>query len=164
VDDVSLEIERGETLGLVGESGCGKSTLGRVMLRLIDPTEGQILFEGRDIAKLPERELRPLRRRMQIVFQDPYSSPQPAHDGARHAGRGAAHPRLVKNRSEEEARVASLLERVGLRPEHMRRYPTSSAAGSGSASASRGRWPSSPASSWPTSPSARSTCPSRRRS
>ncbi|MBK6580521.1 MAG: ABC transporter ATP-binding protein [Sandaracinaceae bacterium] len=123
VDDVSLEIERGETLGLVGESGCGKSTLGRVMLRLIDPTEGQILFEGRDIAKLPERELRPLRRRMQIVFQDPYSSLNPRMTVRATLAEALRIHGLVKNRGEEEARVASLLERVGLRPEHMRRYP-----------------------------------------
>jgi oligopeptide transport system ATP-binding protein len=123
VDDVSLEIERGETLGLVGESGCGKSTLGRVMLRLIDPTEGQILFEGRDIAKLPERELRPLRRRMQIVFQDPYSSLNPRMTVRATLAEALRIHGLVKNKGEEEARVASLLERVGLRPEHMRRYP-----------------------------------------
>jgi oligopeptide transport system ATP-binding protein len=123
VDDVSLEIERGETLGLVGESGCGKSTLGRVMLRLIDPTEGQIFFEGRDIAKLPERELRPLRRRMQIVFQDPYSSLNPRMTVRATLAEALRIHGLVKNKGEEEARVASLLERVGLRPEHMRRYP-----------------------------------------
>ena len=123
VDDVSLEIERGETLGLVGESGCGKSTLGRLMLRLIDPTEGHIFFEGQDIATLPESQLRPLRRRMQIVFQDPYSSLNPRMTVRATLAEALRIHGLVKSGSEEEQRVASLLQRVGLRPEHMRRYP-----------------------------------------
>ncbi|MEZ4329694.1 MAG: ABC transporter ATP-binding protein [Polyangiales bacterium] len=123
VDDVSLAIERGETLGLVGESGCGKSTLGRVMLRLIEPSAGEIVFEGRDIAKLGERELRPLRRRMQIVFQDPYSSLNPRMTVRATLAEALRIHGLVSSPSEEEQRVASLLSRVGLRPEHMRRYP-----------------------------------------
>ncbi|MCA9534092.1 MAG: ABC transporter ATP-binding protein [Myxococcales bacterium] len=123
VDDVSLDIEKGETLGLVGESGCGKSTLGRVILRLLEPSAGQIQFEGRDIAHLGERELRPLRRRMQIVFQDPYSSLNPRMTVRATLAEALRIHGLVKSGSEEEQRVASLLERVGLRPEHMRRYP-----------------------------------------
>jgi oligopeptide/dipeptide ABC transporter ATP-binding protein len=123
VDDVSIEIERGETLGLVGESGCGKSTLGRVMLRLLEPSAGHIFFEGRDIAHLSERQLRPLRRRMQIVFQDPYSSLNPRMTVRATLAEALRIHGLVKSGSEEEQRVASLLERVGLRPEHMRRYP-----------------------------------------
>ncbi len=123
VDGVTLEVMPGETLGLVGESGCGKSTLGRSMLRLYEPTSGKIEFDGRDITHLSERELRPFRREMQIIFQDPYSSLNP-----RMTVRAAiAEPLRVhgisRSKADEEERIASLLDRVGLRPEHMRRYP-----------------------------------------
>ena len=123
VDGVSLDVMPGETLGLVGESGCGKSTLGRLLLRLQEPTSGRIYFEGQDITALSQSALRPFRSKMQIIFQDPYSSLNPRmtvraalSEALRVHGTVAAH-------SEEEQRIAALLERVGLRPEQMRRYP-----------------------------------------
>jgi oligopeptide transport system ATP-binding protein len=123
VDGVSLYVRHGETLGLVGESGCGKSTLGRTLLRLIEPSYGRILFDSEDITPLSQRELRPLRRRMQIIFQDPYSSLNPRMTVRAIVGEALRIHRLVSSRSEEEARVKSLLDRVGLRAEAMNRYP-----------------------------------------
>jgi peptide/nickel transport system ATP-binding protein len=122
VDDVSLAIERGETFGLVGESGCGKSTLGRAILRLYQPTAGRILFDGRDVTNLSERELRPLRRRMQMVFQDPFASLNPRHS----VGRIVGEPLRVHGLSGRRgigARVRELLETVGLPPDAASRYP-----------------------------------------
>jgi oligopeptide transport system ATP-binding protein len=123
VDDVSLYVRPGETLGLVGESGCGKTTLGRTILRLIEPTVGRIVFDGTEVTHITQRELRPLRRRMQIVFQDPYSSLDPRMT----VGATIAEPieihRLLRSKSEIDARVADLLERVGLRPDAMHRLP-----------------------------------------
>ena len=122
VDGVSFDIKPGETLGLVGESGCGKSTVGRCLLRLVEPTSGEVLFEGKNIVGLPNREMQLLRREMQIIFQDPYAS---------------LNPRLsilsiiseplkihgIGSKSEREAKTADLLEKVGLDPNYMRRYP-----------------------------------------
>jgi peptide/nickel transport system ATP-binding protein len=122
VDDVSLQIKRGETVGLVGESGCGKSTVGRTILRLYKPTAGRILFEGRDISRLGENELRPLRRRMQMVFQDPYSSLNPRHSVGRIVGEPLRTHGLA-NRREANARVRDLLKIVGLPADAAGRYP-----------------------------------------
>jgi oligopeptide transport system ATP-binding protein len=123
VDDVSLNIKRGETLGLVGESGSGKTTLGRTILRLVEPTVGRLVFDGMEITHKTESELRPLRRKMQIVFQDPYSSLDPRMT----IGETVAEPlhihRLFRTRAEAEARVVGLLERVGLRADAVKRLP-----------------------------------------
>ncbi len=123
VDGVSFSLAAGETLGLVGESGCGKSTLGRTILRLIEPSSGSIRFEGRDITRLSHSELRPMRRRMQIIFQDPYGSLNPRMTVRAAVGEAMRIHGLVKNSSDETERVAALLTRVGLRPEAMARYP-----------------------------------------
>lgn len=122
VDDVSFDILQGETLGLVGESGCGKSTVGRCLLRLIEPTSGEVWFEGKDITNLGKNDLREIRREMQIIFQDPYAS---------------LNPRLsilsiiseplkihgIGNKTEQKERVTELLKKVGLDPNYMYRYP-----------------------------------------
>jgi len=119
---VNLFIRRGETLGLVGESGCGKSTLGRLILRLEEPTEGQILFENEDILQYDSERLRQLRRQMQIIFQDPYSSLNPRKT----VGSIIGEPLIIHHigaKKEREERVLKLMEVVGLRPEHINRYP-----------------------------------------
>jgi oligopeptide transport system ATP-binding protein len=123
VDGVSIRVRRGETLGLVGESGCGKSTLGRLLLRLVDPTFGRVIYGGRDITGLSQRELRPLRRRMQIIFQDPYSSLNPRMTVREIVGEAISIHRLARTRADEEARIVDLLDRVGLRADVMNRYP-----------------------------------------
>jgi oligopeptide/dipeptide ABC transporter ATP-binding protein len=123
VDGVSIRVRRAETLGLVGESGCGKSTLGRLMLRLVEPSFGRVLFDGNDVTKLSQRELRPLRRRMQIIFQDPYSSLNPRMTVREIVGEALRIHKLAKTREAEEARIVTLLERVGLRADAMDRYP-----------------------------------------
>ncbi len=123
VDGVSFDIAAGQTLGLVGESGCGKSTTGRCILRLIEPTGGEIRFDGRDITKLGGEELRGLRRQMQIIFQDPYASLNPRHTVGSIIGEALIIHRLTKTRRDLENRVAELLETVGLLPDHTSRYP-----------------------------------------
>ncbi len=122
VDGISFEVNRGASLGLVGESGCGKSTTGRMISRLLKPTGGTIDFEGRDVATLSRRELKPLRREIQMIFQDPYTSLNPRHTvGAIVGAPLAIHKVLPKNKI--LPRVQELLDIVGLNPEHYNRYP-----------------------------------------
>ena len=122
VDDVSLQIKRGETVGLVGESGCGKSTVGRAIIRLYKPTAGRIVFDGNDISNLKESELRPLRRRMQMVFQDPFASLNPRHSVGRIVGEPLRTHGLA-GRRDAAARVRELLVTVGLPADAATRYP-----------------------------------------
>ncbi len=120
VEDVSLTVNKGETLGIVGESGCGKSTTARLMVRLLEPTAGTVRFEGQDISKLSQRQLRPLRREMQIIFQDPYSSLNPRKS----IGQIIGEPFAIHHTEKDiKSRVQELIARVGLNPEHYNRYP-----------------------------------------
>jgi oligopeptide transport system ATP-binding protein len=123
VDDVSFDIQPGDTLGLVGESGCGKSTTGRTILRLIEPTAGEVWFEDRNVTALDKRALRQIRKEMQIIFQDPYASLNPRMTVRSIIGEALVIHKLAKNRREREDRVVQLLETVGLSAEHLRRYP-----------------------------------------
>ena len=150
VDDINLSIMPGTTLGVVGESGCGKSTLGRTILRLIKPTEGQILFEGEDITKVSEAQMRKYRQSMQIIFQDPYSSLNPRKSVAEIIATPLVVNHVCKNKAELRKRVKELMDKVGLDV--------------ASVSASPEHWPSIRSSSSATSRSQRWTFPSRPRS
>ena len=140
VDGVSFKLRSGETLGLVGESGCGKTTLGKSIVRLLHPTAGRILFEGADLTSLRQREIKPLRRQLQMVFQDPAESLNARHT----VGTILEEPFVIHklgNPEERRAKVAALLSKVGLSADAAGRYPFEFSAASGSASASRAPWP-----------------------
>ena len=123
VDGVSFDLKAGETLGVVGESGCGKSTTGRCILRLIEPSSGEVWFEGKDVTAMGLSELTALRRDMQIIFQDPFASLNPRMTVGAIIGEALTIHKLTKTRQEFEDRVVELLETVGLNADHMRRFP-----------------------------------------
>jgi len=123
VDGVSFTLQPGETLGVVGESGCGKSTTGRCILRLIEPTSGEVWFEGQNVTAMDKTRLRAMARDMQIIFQDPYASLNPRMTVGAIIGEALTIHRLTPDRKAYEARIVELLETVGLNADHMRRYP-----------------------------------------
>src|SRR4029077_5572013 len=122
VDGVSFTLHEGETLGIVGESGCGKSTMARCIMRLLDPTGGRIVFRGRDITRLSRAEMRPYRREMMMIFQDPYASLNPRKRVGFIVGE-ALDVHKIGTESETKRRVQELLDIVGLNPEHYHRFP-----------------------------------------
>ncbi len=131
VDDVSLEIFEGETLGLVGESGCGKSTLGRTLMNLIEPTSGSVFYRGQNIYELPRREMWKLRKQMQIIFQDPYSSLNPRMN-VEQLVIAPLQVFRIGTRKEQRERVVAILDEVGLGSHILKRYPHEFSGGSGS--------------------------------
>lgn len=123
VEDISFTIRKGETLGIVGESGCGKSTTGRTILRLLEKTDGEVYYDGREVFDLPKEEMIKLRTKMQIVFQDPYSSLNPRKTVAQIVGEALVEHGLAKRGKEANERVSDVIEKCGLAPYHIRRYP-----------------------------------------
>ena len=123
VDGVSFGIERGRTFGLVGESGCGKTTVGRTIVRLYTPTDGEIYYDGKDIAKLDNKQIAPYRRKMQMIFQDPYASLDPRMTVGDIIAEPIRAHKLYSNDSECKERVRELIATVGLKPDHIARYP-----------------------------------------
>ncbi|MDF2674494.1 MAG: transporter ATP-binding protein [Clostridiales bacterium] len=123
VDGVSFDLYKGETIGLVGESGCGKSSLGRTIVRLYEPTEGEIIFKDQDISHISKRQLKPLRKQMQLIFQDPYSSLNPRMNVNSIVGEAILTHGLVKKGQEYRDRVSEIIEVCGLSPYHINRYP-----------------------------------------
>ncbi len=123
VDDINFTLERGKTLGLVGESGCGKSTTGRVILRLLEPTDGEIIFEGKDIGKLSKSEMRHMRKDMQIIFQDPFSSLDPKKTVSQIIAEPIIENKIIKGKLAREERVLELMDTVGLAERYINTYP-----------------------------------------
>ena len=165
VDGVSFHIAKGETLSLVGESGCGKSTVGKAILRLVEPTDGEVFLDGQPIHNpAPWASSAPSASRVQVVFQDPFSSLNPRMRVRDIIAEPLRNFGMAGSASETDDRVAKLMDTVRLPRDAMRRFPTSSAAASASASASPAPSPPAPTSSSATKPSAPSTSPSRPRS